>query len=163
AVRTGVAQTTGRRWAVLPVVCVAGALILLLRLGTRVLRGRLYRTAAAGASAGICFCLTAVFLVLTGDDVARHGLPAALWHRPLLGLCASSALGMVLVQDAFATGALSAALTAMAISDPVASWLAGTVLFDAEPRPGLATLSGSVLAVGLIAAGVVALANSPTL
>jgi drug/metabolite transporter (DMT)-like permease len=162
-VRGAVPQTTGRRSDVWIVVCVAAGLILLLLLVSRVATGQQYRTAAIGAAAGICFCLTAVFLVLIGDDVARGGAPAAVTDWPVPGLCASTLLGLVLVQRAFAAGTLPAAMTAMVVTDPVCSWIAGTVLFDAGPRWGAGVLAGSALGVGLIALGVAALANSPTL
>ena len=71
-------------------------------------------------------------------------------------------LGLLLVQDAFAGGSLPAAMTAMVTTDVVASWILGTVLFDARPRLDGPTLWGSAVAVGFIALGVVALANSPT-
>jgi len=162
-VRGAVPQTTGRRSEVWLVVCVAAGLILLLLLVSRVATGQQYRTAAIGASAGICFCLTAVFLVLIGDDVARGGAPAAVTDWPVPGLCASTLLGLVLVQRAFAAGTLPAAMTAMVVTDPVSSWIAGTVLFDAGPRWGAGVLAGSAVGVAFIALGVAALANSPTL
>lgn len=162
-VRGAVPQTTGRRSEVWLVVCVAAGLIVLLLLASRVAIGQQYRTAAIGAAAGICFCLTAVFLVLIGDDIAGGGPGAAVTDWPLPGLCASTLLGLVLVQRAFAAGTLPAAMTAMVVTDPVSSWIAGTVLFDAGPRLGAGVLAGSALGVGLIALGVAALANSPTL
>jgi hypothetical protein len=162
-VRGAVPQTTGRRSEVWLVGCVAAGLILLLLLVSRVATGQQYRTAAIGAGAGICFCLTAVFLVLIGDDVARGGAPAAVTDWPVPGLCASTLLGLVLVQRAFAAGTLPAAMTAMVVTDPVCSWIAGTVLFDAGPRWDAGMLAGSAAGVGLIALGVAALANSPTL
>ncbi len=165
AVRGTVPQTTGRRSEVWLVVAVAAVLILALLRASRPLDryGRQYRTGAVGVAAGTCFCLTAVFLVLVGDDYAHHGLWGVVFDWPLYGLAASTLLGTVLVQDAFAGGSLPAAMTAMVITDPVASWIAGTVLFDARPTFVAGTLSGSAVAAGFIVLGVGALANSPTL
>jgi len=162
-VRGTVPQTTARRDEVWLVVCAAAALIVLFLLVSRVATGQQYRTAAVAAAAGVCFCLTAVFLVLIGADVADRGLPAGLLNWPVPGLCASTVLGMLLVQHAFAAGSLPAAMTAMVITDPVASWIAGSVLFDARPQVSAEVLAGSAVGVGFLALGVVALANSPTL
>jgi drug/metabolite transporter (DMT)-like permease len=163
--RGPVPQTTARKLETWLVVCAAGALVLTLLLVSRLFRTRRqqYRTAAVAAAAGICFCLTAIFLVLIGATIAQQGIVSGILSWPLLGLCASTGLGLVLVQDAYAGGSLPAAMTAMAITDPVASWIAGSILFDARPQVSAATLSGCVVAVGLIALGVAALANSPTL
>jgi drug/metabolite transporter (DMT)-like permease len=163
--RGPVPQTTARRLETWLVVCTAGALVLTLLLVSRLFRAQRqqYRTAAVAAAAGICFCLTAIFLVLIGAAIAQHGVVDGIIGWPLLGLCGSTGLGLVLVQDAYAGGSLPAAMTAMAITDPVASWIAGSILFDARPQVSAATLSGCVVAVGLIALGVAALANSPTL
>jgi hypothetical protein len=164
-VRGVVAQTTGRRFEVWWIAGVAAVLILsLLRAAKRLDRcgQRQYRTGAVAIAAGICFCMTAAFLVLVSADVVHRGVPAGLLNWPLLGLCTSTFSGMLLVQDAFAGGSLPAAMTAMVVTDVVASWITGTVLFDARPRLDGATLLGSALAVGFIVLGVVAMANSPT-
>ncbi len=162
--RGTVPQTTDRRADAWLVVVVAGALIgLLLLAGWTVRAHAQSRTAAVASAAGICFCLTAVFYIYVGDDLAKHGVFGTVLDWPLAGLCCSTLLGMLLVQDAFASGSLPTAMTAMTITDPVASIVAGAVLFDAGPpvRPGV--LPWYVVAVGLIALGVGVLANSPTL
>lgn len=61
-----------------PAVAVAVGIIGLLLLAARLLRSRAQsRTAALAVAAGICFCMTAVFLVFAGDDLVRHGLLAS--------------------------------------------------------------------------------------
>jgi hypothetical protein len=163
-IRGDVPQTTARRVEVLPVAGVAATLIALLLVLAWLVRARPQsRTAAVAAAAGVCFCMTAVFLVYAGDDVSRHGLPAAVFHWPVAGLAASTLLGTLMVQNAFAGGSLPTAMTTMTITDPVASWLAGIVLFDARPAVGPGGLTGSVLAFASIAVGIAALATSPTL
>jgi drug/metabolite transporter (DMT)-like permease len=163
--RGTVPQATGRPNALWLVVAGAAVLIALLLWMARLVRprGPQYRTAAVAAAAGICFCLTAVFLVVLGNDLAARGDLSDLIGWPLLGLAASTLLGMLLVQDAFASGSLPAAMTAMTITDPVASGIAGTILFDRRPPLHPGALAGALVAVGLIAVGVAALANSPTL
>jgi drug/metabolite transporter (DMT)-like permease len=163
-VRGGMPRTAGRRSEMWLVVAVAAGLVLLFFLTARLLRGRPQsRTVALAAAAGICFCMTAVFLVFAGDDVSRHGLLAAACGWPSAGLIASTAVGTVLVQNAFAAGSLPTALTAMNITDPVASAVAGVVVFDARPTIDPGMLGATVAAVVLIASGVTVLAFSPTL
>jgi apolipoprotein N-acyltransferase len=145
------------------VVAVAAGLVLLLLLAARLLRTRARsRTVALAAGAGICFCMTAVFLVFAGDDVSRNGVLAAAFDWPVAGLGASTLVGTVLVQNAFAGGSLPTALTAMNITDPVASAIAGVVVFDARPAMNPGTLWATAAAVLLVASGVAVLATSPT-
>jgi drug/metabolite transporter (DMT)-like permease len=163
-VRGGVRQTAGRRSEMWLVVAVAAGLILLSFLTACLLRSHAQsRTVALAAAAGICFCMTAVFLVFAGDDVSRRGLFAAAFGWPAAGLSASTVVGMVLVQNAFAGGSLPTALTAMNITDPVASAVAGVVVFDARPTMNPSTFWATAAAVVLIASGVAVLATSPTL
>lgn len=163
AVRGTVPQTAVRRPIIWFIVIGAAAFIALL---VSVARSPALPAgagaAATAAAAGICFCMSAVFLVYAGDDVARHGVLAAVLDWPPLGLCVSMLLGMALVQGAFARGSLPAALTAMTIVDPVASWIAGALLFDVQPVFATRTMLGCVLAALLIIAGVITLAYSPT-
>lgn len=163
-VRGGLRQDAGRRAEMWPVVAVAAGLIVLLVLTAWLLRSYAQsRTVALAAAAGICFCMTAVFLVFAGDDVSRLGLLAAALRWPAAGLCVSTVTGMVLVQNAFAGGTLPTALTAMNITDPVASAIVGMVVLDARPAANAGTLWATAAAAVLIASGVGILATSPTM
>ncbi len=163
-VRGGVRQGAGQRAGTWLVAAAASGLILLLLLAARLLRSHAQsRTLALAVAAGICFCVTAVFLVFAGDDVSRRGLAAAVFGRPAAGLCVSTVVGMILVQHAFAGGSLPTALTAMTITDPLASWVAVVLVFGARPAMNPRTLWACAAAAVLIAAGVAALATSPTL
>jgi drug/metabolite transporter (DMT)-like permease len=163
-VRGGVQQTAGRRSEMWLVVAVAAGLILLLLLTAFLLRSYAQsRTVALAAAAGICFCMTAVFLVFVGDDMSRLGPFAGALSWPAAGLCVSTAVGMVLVQNAFAGGSLPTALTAMNITDPVASAIVGMVVLDARPTTNPGTLWATAAAVALVASGVAILATSPTM
>jgi drug/metabolite transporter (DMT)-like permease len=163
-VRGGVRQTAGRRSEMWLVVAVAAGLIVLFFLTACLLRSHAQsRTVALACAAGICFCMTAVFLVFAGDDMSRRGLLAAALGWPVAGLSTSTLVGTVLVQNAFARGSLPTALTAMNITDPVASAVAGVVVFDARPAMNPSTLWATAAAVVLIASGVALLATSPTL
>jgi len=128
--------------------------IALLVLAARFVRGHQQtRSALVAVAAGLCFCTTAVLVVL-----ATSALPHLTW--PIAGIAASTMTGGLLAQDAFASGSLPTALTAMNITDPVASYVAGALLFDVAVHPDPLGLG---LAGVLVATGVVVLANSPTL
>jgi drug/metabolite transporter (DMT)-like permease len=162
--RGHVPQDTADRSGVPPVVAIAAAVIAALALTARLVRRHAQTGAALTAvAAGVCFSMTAIFTVLVTDDLARGGALAAALDWPLLGLALSTSMGGLLVQSAFSRGSLPTALTASTITDPVVSWVVGIVLFDAYPLPDAATLAGCVVAGALVVAGVVALANSPTL
>ncbi len=163
-IRGEIPQTTARRETVPLVALVAGALVLALLTVAHVVRRHVQtRTAAVAVAAGVNIAMTAVFLVFVTDDVAKRGLFAAMVDWPMLGIIASTVLGMMLVQEAFASGSLATALTATTITDPLTSWAAGGVLFDVRPPLQVATIIGGVLAGALVVAGVALLANSPTL
>jgi hypothetical protein len=120
------------------------------------------RSALVAVGAGTCFCMTAVFVTVLTADVTRGGLTAAAsW--PLACLVISAIVGSLLVQESFASGSLPTALTSMTITDPVASAVAGVVVFDAAPPAGLEALVGLPVAVTLTVIGVILLAYSPTL
>jgi drug/metabolite transporter (DMT)-like permease len=111
------------------------------------------RTALLSVAAGICFCGTAVLVTLATAELPHIG-----WALPSIAI--TTVTGGLLVQQAYASGSLPTAMTATTITDPVVSYIAGAVLFDvtANLDLGLLLVSG-----GLVAAGVVLLANSPTL
>jgi drug/metabolite transporter (DMT)-like permease len=121
------------------------------------------RTALVGVAAGTGFSVTAALTVVLTGTIARNGLFAGLTSWPAFALAASAITSGILVQDAFASGSLPTALTAMTITDPVASWVWGAVVFDAAPPTGVWTLLGYAGCGLLIATGVVTLAHSPTL
>src|SRR5262249_30514678 len=150
------------RVAVAVTVLLAGALIAGLVVVARFVGRRpQVRSALVAVAAGVCFCLTAVFVVLVTDDLSRGGVTAVLFDWAAPGLAVSTSLGGLLVQDAFAAGSLPTALTAMTIADPLASIVVGTFVFHAGAPSG----SGVVYAVVgvLLVSGVALIANSPTL
>jgi drug/metabolite transporter (DMT)-like permease len=111
------------------------------------------RSALVAVAAGCCFTTTAVAVYLTAAQ-----LPHLSWALPCLGV--SIVVGGLLVQEAFASGSLPTALTAMTITDPVLSYTAGVTLFAVASTASPAVL---VAAAALVFIGVVLLANSPTI
>jgi hypothetical protein len=118
------------------------------------------RTVLLGLAAGTGFSITATFILATGDRLSRLGFLGLLdWPTVGLGMC--GVVTSILVQSAFGSGALPAALTAMTVADPLASWLWSLLFFDTGPL-GVAALGGYVAAAVLLAAGTLVLAYSPT-
>jgi drug/metabolite transporter (DMT)-like permease len=126
------------------------------------------RTAAVramllGIASGLCFASTAVFIKLTTADLVHRGVAATAADWPGYALALSTALGLLLGQQAFAAGPLSAALTAMNMTNPVVSYLFAVLAFHAPvpTSPGvLAALAGTCV---LLATGVTVLAHSPSI
>ncbi|MEU7819293.1 DMT family transporter [Catellatospora sp. NPDC049133] len=159
--RGGVAQTVRRE--PLPAVLLAAiVLVAVLLTVARSRPGRTARTALTGVAAGTGFSTTAVLTVVVADQLATRGPLTAALDWPLYALALSGLVAAVLAQEAFGSGSLPAALTAMTVADPVLSWLWGALLFDEAPPAGFAALWALALAAAAIAAGVALLAYSPT-
>jgi drug/metabolite transporter (DMT)-like permease len=121
------------------------------------------RTALLGLSAGVCFSITATFIVLVVRHISEVGVVAGLLAWPTLPLAASGLLAAILVQWSFASGSLPAALTAMTMGDPVSSFIWSVLLFDAVPISDPSILLRCAVAGCAMATGVALLAYSPTL
>jgi hypothetical protein len=119
------------------------------------------RSALVAIGAGICFSITAIMVVTVTNDLATYG-PIGIVDWPAATMALSAIVGSLLVQDSFASGSLPVALTAMTVTDPMASGVAGLVLFDAG-MPGPTTIAGLAGAAVLIAVGVGVVANSASL
>jgi hypothetical protein len=88
---------------------------------------------------------------------------SAVLDWPLLCLLASAVTGSLLVQDAFASGSLPTALTAMTITDPLVSAVVGAIVFDATPPTGIHLWLGLPSCGLLVGLGVALIAGSSTL
>jgi drug/metabolite transporter (DMT)-like permease len=125
-------------------------------------RTPLLHATLVSVGAGLCFAYSAVLMKLTTDDLLHRGVPATALDWPGYCLALSTLTGLLLEQGAFATGSLSAAVAAMTITNPLASYLLGVLAFRVMPptSPGaLAALAGSG---ALLIVGVAALSRSPT-
>ncbi|HCT78380.1 MAG TPA: hypothetical protein DGT23_17740 [Micromonosporaceae bacterium] len=160
--RGSVPQTLERHHLI-PVV-VASAMVLMAVLVVAAKAGRKsIRTAVIGTASGVGFSLTAVLTVVVAGQLLHNGWFAVLSHWHVYGLALSGLIAAILVQDAFASGSFPAALTAMIVADPLASWLWGAILFDQTPPTTPAALAGLVFSGLLIGVGVSMLAHSPTI
>ncbi|MGK8489220.1 DMT family transporter [Nocardia asiatica] len=153
-VAQGIPAHSAVRGERLPVAGAAVVVAIVVLFGmSRLARSTQLRSALVAVAAGCCFAATAVLVV-----VATSALPQPSWA--LLGIPVTTLLGGILTQEAYARGSLPTALTAMTITDPVLSYLAGATLFTAtiHPRPPLLACAAIAVIVG-----VALLANSPTL
>lgn len=158
--RGGAEQTMGRA-ALVPVVLGFGAAAMAVLVASARFVPRRTRTALVGTAAGVGFSLTAVLIVVTADRLIHSGWLSLLSYWSLYALALSGITAAVLVQDAFASGSLPTAMTAMLVADPVASWIWGALVFD-RVRPSPATLTAMAASAVLIGTGVALLAYSPT-
>jgi drug/metabolite transporter (DMT)-like permease len=115
-----------------------------------------------GIAAGVCFAYSAALIVLTTADLFGPGVAATATDWPGYALAGSTAIGILLEQQAFSVGTLAPALAAMTITNPVVAYAIGVVAFHIplpETWSAWAALLGAAV---LVAAGVWLLANSPT-
>lgn len=156
---------TLRRTDVPPAVAVAAALIVVLIGVAHLLPARTearLRGALAGTAAGVCTCLTAVFVVLVTDTLARGGAGALTRDWSVLALAASTTASSLLAQDAFAAGSLPTALTAISIADPVSSAVFDATVFHAGWTHAVWWPWSAVAVAALLVTGVAILARART-
>lgn len=114
----------------------------------------------SGISAGLCHAMSAVLIKVIVEDAAAHGVAAVPVHWPVYALIVSTVSGFVLGQIAVASGPLPAAVAAMSATNPVASFLAGMLAFDA-PMPRDPAVVAAIAASGvMIVVGIIGLANA---
>lgn len=148
---------TLERTDVLPAVGIAVGVIVLFIGGAHLLPARTearLRGALAGVAAGVCTCLTAVFVVLVTDTLAREGVRGLATDWSTLAVIASTTASGLLTQDAFAAGSLPTALTAISIADPLCSALFDATVFHAGWRGALWWPWSQLVVAALLVAGV---------
>jgi drug/metabolite transporter (DMT)-like permease len=113
-------------------------------------------------AAGLCFAMSAVLMKLTAQALVERGVAATAADWPGYALAASTLTGLLLGQEAFASGSLAAAVCAMTITNPLASYALGVLAFHVEPPTGRGQLAAVAGAGLLLVLGTVGLAHSPT-
>lgn len=125
-------------------------------------RRSLQHSVLIALAAGLCYATSAALMKLTTADLLYRGVAATALDWPGYALAVSTLCGLLLGQEAYASGSLPAAIAAMSISNPAASYAVGLLAFHAaipiEPSV-LAAVSGAGL---LLFAGAFGLAHSPT-
>ncbi len=145
---------------VVAVVCALGLIALLVPLAARLTHDMM--NVATAASAGLCFSLTGVFLKLTSDDLANHGIAYTAKDWVGYALAGSTLLGLVLEQAAFANGPLPWAIATKDSMNPIASYAIGVLAFPVVFPSGVGALAGISGAGALLILGAIGLAHSPS-
>lgn len=117
---------------------------------------------AAAACAGLCFAMTGVFLKLTSDDLAHHGVAYTAQDWVGYALAGSTLLGLVLGQAAFANGSLPWAVATKDSVNPIASYAIGVLAFPVAFPSGSGPLAAIAGAGALLILGAIGLAHSPS-
>ncbi|GAA1805214.1 DMT family transporter [Actinomadura chokoriensis] len=118
------------------------------------------RAALLGVCAGLFFAATAVLIKLTTADLVDRGVAATAADWPGYALAGSTLLGLVLEQRAFAAGSLPAAMTAMTMTNPIASYLVAAFAFETLPPRTAAAFVAVSFTVVLLTTGVALLSRS---
>ncbi|HEX8928801.1 MAG TPA: DMT family transporter [Actinomycetota bacterium] len=139
--------------------CAAAVVVLLVF--TAAGRHQAVRAVPIAVGAGVFFAISAALLKITTDDLFNRGIAATAVDWPGYLLAAANVSGFVLEQDAFATGSLPSAVTAMTITNPVASYFIGVLAFNAHFPSSLGGLTALAGAAALVVVGVAGLAHSP--
>jgi multisubunit Na+/H+ antiporter MnhG subunit len=113
-------------------------------------------------AAGLCFAMSAVLMKLTAQDLVERGIGGTATDWPGYALAVSSVLGLLLEQEAFASGSLAAAVSAMSITNPLASYVVGVMAFHVEVPDSVNQLAAIAGAGLLLMLGTIGLAHSPT-
>ena len=144
----------------LAVVCTGAVIAVVMPIAYR-MRPQVLSIAAA-ACAGLCFSLTGVFLKLTGDDLAHHGVGYTARDWVGYALAGSTVLGLVLGQAAFANGSLPWAVATKESVNPIASYAIGVLAFPVVFPSGNVVLAAIAGAGALLIVGAIGLAHSPS-
>lgn len=124
-------------------------------------RPSIHATLLAVAS-GLVSAMSAVLMKLTAEDLVDRGVIATARDWPGYALALTTLCGLLLGQEAFASGSLAAAVSAASITNPIASYLIGVLAFHVAPPTGPAALAAVAGAGLLLVVGTLGLAQSPT-
>lgn len=158
AIPSGHAADRSRLLELAPLV---GAAAVLLTAAAAARRGTA-RAALLGTEAGLFFASSAVLIKLTTDDLAHRGVGATATDWVGYGLALTTALGLVLEQQAFGAGPLAAAMTAMTITNPVVSYAFAVLAFGVPLPSSAGGITAIVVGGVLLCLGTGVLAQSPS-
>lgn len=155
---SGTAQPTGKDWilCLVPIGAVIGAL---LAVSARIRGPR--RAVLLGAAAGLAFALLAVLTkAVTHSLSAGVGSTFASWEIYLVVALGITAL--VVSQSAYQAGPLALSMPAIALIEPTVAVIIGDTAFHEQAHLTGGALAVEFLAAAVAAAGLLALATSPT-
>ena len=136
-----------------------GAIALLAVLGRR--RGSpTRRTALFAVAAALAWALMATFLKTATETLTTSGIGGMLTRWPVYALAAAAATGTLLEQAALHVGPLSVSQPLLVIINPLASIILSIWLFDERFTDSPAKITIAVVAMAILAAGVIALSRT---
>ena len=139
-------------------VAFGGAIALLAVLGRRGSPTR--RTALFAAAAALAWALMATFLKTATGTLTTSGISGMLTSWPVYALAAAAVTGTLLEQAALHVGPLSVSQPLLVIINPLASIVLSIWLFDERFTDSPAKISLAVVAMAVLAAGVIALSRT---
>lgn len=142
------------------VLAALAAIVVLVPISSRL--GPNVMNVVTSACAGLCFAMTGVFLKLTADDLANHGIAYTATDFVGYALAGSTLLGLVLEQAAFANGPLPWAVGTKESVNPIASYAIGVLAFPVALPTGSGAVAGLIGSGLLLIAGAIGLAESPS-
>jgi drug/metabolite transporter (DMT)-like permease len=135
-----------------------GAIALLAVLGRRGSPTR--RAALFAAAAALAWALMATFLKTATETLTTSGIAGMLARWPVYALAAAAVTGTLLEQSALHVGPLSVSQPLLVIINPLASIVLSIWLFDERFTDSPAKITLAVLAMAVLAAGVIALSRT---
>ena len=155
---SGTAQPSAEDWLIC-LVTVGAVIAVLLAVSVRVKGPR--RAVLLGAAAGLAFALLAVLTkAVTHNLSIGVGSTFVNWEVYLvIGLGISA---LVISQSAYQAGPLALSMPAIAIIEPTVAVIIGDTVFHEQARLGGGALAAEIIAAAVAAAGLLALATSPT-
>ncbi len=122
---------------------------------------RAWRSAWYGAAGGVSFALAASFTKSATTLLNRGGLVYMLSHFEPYGIAIMGTIGLILAQQAYHAGPITASQASLLIVDPIASIVIGVGLFGDNLRGGVGTLALDALGLAVMSAGLFVLCHSP--
>ena len=139
-------------------VAFGGAIALLAVLGMR--GSPIRRTALFAAAAALAWALMATFLKTATETLTTSGISGMLTRWPVYALAAAAVTGTLLEQAALHVGPLSVSQPLLVIINPLAAIILSIWLFDERFTDSPAKITLAVLAMAVLAAGVIALSRT---
>jgi hypothetical protein len=148
--------TTGE-WVLVVLTCCGAVAICVscARVGSRA-----WRSSWFGAAAAISFALSASF-TKTATILFSRGFWQIFGHWEPYGIVVAGLAGLVLTQDAFHAGPITASQATLTIVDPIVSIVIGVGVFNDQLRGGIGALAFDAAALLVMCAGLFLLSQSP--
>ena len=155
----GTSFPTTEGWVIMIAACFSAVAICVAMTRARS-RSRVWRSAWFGSAAAISFSLSAAFTKAT-TILFSHGFWQIFEHWQPYAIIVAGLAGLVLTQDAFHAGPITASQATLTIVDPIVSVVIGVGLFGDDLRGGLGALAFDAAALLVMCVGLFVLTQSP--